>query len=337
MTTEITEITEQGETDVTEESLVAEDTIDVEVEEVDDHAVAAAENEGFPPAPTHVSLYGFQIKQEPVEDEDTVAVKQALANLYDIQDKLTAAISDHAAKSRTAKNAKEYVEALQEHFYSAVTYLRDCNKPLPLFARKPDPAKEAINAEFPSPVAIQPLPAADIDEFFRRKRRDTRLDSLGLTASVDAILAAAGYVTILDLDKIFEGGADLCTIKVSGTGSITEKRQESILNAIAELAVKWKAEWDAEHSEDADDVAEAERIVAEGGEAVPYEQVREELGLSDGDTDEFEPLDIQRYTRCNTCGWSKPQGSADPCPRGHATGFTSDPVDEDDDDGDEPE
>ena len=120
----------------------------------------------------------------PDQIKDSIAREKALVELYEVQDRLKLAIEDHNVKAKVAKNAKEFVEVLQANFYSAVTNVRDCNKPLPLFD-KPKPAeakKEAarqeakaeVNATFPAPEAIQPLPADNIDEFYRRKRRRLR-------------------------------------------------------------------------------------------------------------------------------------------------------------------
>lgn len=184
--------------------------------------------------------------------EASVAINQALARLYEIQDKLKVAIFDHATKAKTAKNAKEYVEALQEHFYAAVTEVRDCNKPLPLFD-KPKRAEVAraetkaeVEKDFPSKPVEPKL--ANIDDFFRRKRGDAAFkDMKGLTPTIVSILEAAGYPNILSLDPLFEGGKELTSIKVKGEGSITEDRSEKILDAIAILGVGWKKEWDEAH------------------------------------------------------------------------------------------
>lgn len=243
---------------------------DLEAAVEEEHEIARAEGEGLPPVPEpHITMEGF--RSYPIaEDEDSAATQIALGELWETQDRLKEAISDHAGKAEAAKNAKKRVESLVEELDEAVTRLRDLKNAatpdpmrFPLFdkaAPTSDPAKLAINEMFPAPVPIQPTPAGTIEEFFRRKRRDTRLDSLGLTSKVDEILKVAGYHTILDLDKIFEASHDLCTISIPGTGAITEKRQETILDAIAELAAKWKAEWNVLHPEDNPGFEESEPL-----------------------------------------------------------------------------
>lgn len=222
----------------------------VEVPDDLEAAVAVAESEGLPPVPER------SVAEKLADAEADAAHAKALAWLYDVQDRLDAASADHEAKAEVAKTAKKRVESLQDDLSIAVRKLRtakDAAEPDPTRYPLYDKAKEAINEAFPKPEAVAPLPAADIDEFMRRKRRDTRLDSIGLTGKVADLLAEGGLIMIADLDKLFDSNADLTKVK-----GITEPRLGKIREALSATAETWVAEWDSAHAEPEDSEPEPE-------------------------------------------------------------------------------
>lgn len=190
---------------------------------------------------------------EPADEEITLATKIALGELYLVQDKLEEAIEDYEERKADASSAKKRVETLQEDFLKAVKHVRNLKD-----ASRPDPVKyplldkhtrpltlEEVAAKFPKPEAIppRPKPAMDEEEFFRLRRRDTRLEDIGLTPKVTEILAGAGYNTIGDLDKVFAMEAGLRVIKCAA-GTITSDRGDKIIDAVAHHAAIWRKEWE---------------------------------------------------------------------------------------------
>lgn len=283
------EITEQGEIDVAEQDLVEDEVDDVaeavetasEPDPHDEVLVAVAENEGMIGAPLPVPAASKTPYEQILEAERADAIERAIVEVCEAQE-IAAGKKDKAEKAAVAAtDAKASLKAADEELRDAALRLRRLRegrnpdtKRYPLLDKEEPPdARDATKAEidsaFPAPAAIQPLPADGIEEFFRRKKRDTKLADLGLTGKVDDILAAVGLVTIADLDRIYEGGADLTTISAPGTGSITEHRQEKILDAIAEKVKAWKAEWDTAHPEpvpaEASEALDA-AIAEEGGD-----------------------------------------------------------------------
>lgn len=98
--------------------------------------------------------YGSEVaeeKPEPEEDPDSVVTRLALAHLYDVQDRLDAAVEDHAEKNEVAKTAKKRVESLQEDLSDAVRKLRSAKgqtEPDPERYPLLDRAKQEINEVF---------------------------------------------------------------------------------------------------------------------------------------------------------------------------------------------
>ena len=181
-------------------------------------------------------------------DTASVAVEVAVMHLFDVQDRLDSAIDDHAEKADVAKTAKKRVESLQEDLSVAVRAVREART-----AREPDPEKyplldgpraagDGVNPMFPKPEAIQPLPPDDVDEFYRRKKRDTRFADLPLKEQVVKILEGAGYRTVLDLDRLHEAGSDITAIRCA-EGSITARRAEEVREVLGRVAESWVDEW----------------------------------------------------------------------------------------------
>jgi hypothetical protein len=193
-------------------------------------------------------------KQQIEDAERDEQIEEATAEVCQIQEDLDKAKADADKANHAKKAATALVDDLSLNLLAASRRLGRLRK-----GRFPDPenmplldtdrradARAEINATFAKPEAIAPLPPDTQEEFYRRKRRDTKLADIGLKPKVVEILAEAGLRTIFDLDKIFEGGADLTTIKVAA-GTITEKRREEILDAIGNRREEWDAEWAAAH------------------------------------------------------------------------------------------
>jgi hypothetical protein len=223
----------------------------------EDHDLSRAEDEGM----TGVPL--------PIPESLSPALKLAMERLFSVQDRLEAAIDDHAEKHEVAKTAKGRVEALKEDLSRATRALRDVRiqaEPDPQrypLLDKPNPSGEhsEVNGMFPAPTPIQPLPPTTFAEALRRAQRDTRLDSMGFTARTMKALEALGLTTALDLvNKINEAGErgmDVRTIK-----GITEARLDEIADRLKEITDTIMSDWDDEHldqpairSDDEDDVA----------------------------------------------------------------------------------
>jgi hypothetical protein len=221
-------------------------------------AIADAEHEGMPVPRERTAaekLHDAEIAQQIEEATVEVCERQERAErAWEVADDLKA----------QAKDAVKAAEVADEDLSDAARRLRklragrfpDADK-YPLLDRPADPnaeAKAGINEQFSKPEAIPPAPAEDIQEHFRRMKRDTPLDSIGLTPKVVEILAGAGFRMVIDLDKL--EGRDLATIR-SDAGSITEKRAEQVRDAIETAAAGWMAAWnDAHPGTDGDSVEE---------------------------------------------------------------------------------
>jgi hypothetical protein len=228
------------------------------------HEVEVAEHEGMTgivlpiPGEHDVPLETPTPEGKPDEDEElATAMKIALGDLYAVQDRLDEAIEDHAEKKEVAANAKKRVETLTEDLSAAVRNLRDLKtksqpdpKRYPLLDKPKDAehqaARDAINASFPAPESIPPLPADTIEEHFRRRQHATPLVDAGLSLGITKILAEALMTTVAHVVIYQNSSHDLTAIK-SATGSITKNRAEKIRDAFGELSVKWTEEWNALH------------------------------------------------------------------------------------------
>jgi hypothetical protein len=220
----------------------------------------ASETSGGPNTPPVIA----EATSEPVgvpgaSDEDAeirLAVRIALDEMYSIQDRLDDAkvrLDDAADRHKTAKRHVEEVQDELDKGLRDLRNLENASKPnpkkFPLFDKPKEAARQEAKADidkaFPAPEAIQPLPATDIGEFYRRKRLATPVSDLGLTPKVVEILIADGYPTVFQLAALLEGGGSLRSISQKGVGSITEDRESKILDGIAIRGSEWAREWEA--------------------------------------------------------------------------------------------
>lgn len=226
--------------------------------EADLYLVGASDTEGElgdepeQPEPDHLVDTNKMVESEP-EDPETVAMKLALGNLYSIQDRLSDAVEDHAEKAEMAKTAKKRVESLQEDLNEAVTKLRhakDASEPDPAKFPLFDKAKADINAEFPAPVAIQPLPPDTFAEALRRKQRDTPLAAMGFKpATLKVLTEKHGLKTALDLvNKVTEYGQR--NMEFTRAEGITELRFEEVAEKLDELTGECESAWKADHPDE---------------------------------------------------------------------------------------
>jgi hypothetical protein len=198
------------------------------------------------PEPGDAETEVIATEAEPTEDasDDSAAMKLALADLYSIQDRLDEAGSDFETKNERAKTAKKRVEALQDDLQAAVRRLREVKRdaqPDPVrypLLDKPDPAKAAINAEFP---------AETVEQFYIRKRSAVRIDSLGLKKKTVKALTKLGIQTMEDwATKQSE------QVKFNGDMiglGITPLAFEEIIEAFEPLTIEWLKEWNEAHPE----------------------------------------------------------------------------------------
>jgi ATP-dependent exoDNAse (exonuclease V) beta subunit len=188
--------------------------------------------------------------------------------LIETLDRLDKAISEHAEVAEDAKTAKKRVESLQEDLRTATKALRSCRddqepnpKRYPLLDKPKAPApakaeadvaiKEELNQLFPAPEAIKPLPAADFEEHYRRSARDKKLADFAevIDEATLKILAEKGINTVADVGRFSaENPKGIMSIRTS-EGRMTEKRQESLLDAIAAWTMGVQDDWAAEHPE----------------------------------------------------------------------------------------
>lgn len=219
-------------------------SVEVGLADPDPHEIARAEDDGLGGAPSHPVE---RTTAEKLHDAEIAAqIEEATAEVCQAQLELEQAVVEEDRKAREKKAATQAVEAKREWLSEASCRLRklragrfpDGDK-YPLLD-KPAEGKAEINEQFSKPEAVAPLPADDIAEHFRRCKRDTPLDSLGLTPKVIEILAGAGFKMVIDLDQL--EGRDLATIK-SDAGTITEKRAEQVRDAIEAAAEGWMAAW----------------------------------------------------------------------------------------------
>lgn len=297
------EIAEQGEVDEVSYVVVPDDEIGengrVDFEDKADEVTITSEDEFEPPEDEDNLGSDAEATEDPAEpsqpeptlkdsSEDTVltpAVKMAMVHLFSIQDRLESAVDDHAEKAEVAKTAKKRVESLQEDLQHATRKLRDArneNEPDPRKYPLLDGPKAEINARFSKPEAIAPLPPDTFDEYCRRRAKEQRFDDLGLSPKVVEVLEDLGLTTIdkfrIKSDAVAEASASLTTIP-----GITEKRLDAISKAIERFYETCGEEWaklhpESEEAQDAEDMAEAERRLADPEEVpIPFEQAVAEI------------------------------------------------------------
>lgn len=212
-------------------------------------------------------------------------------------------MKDLFAEQRTGRRLDEEEEELKKEHASAkkACELQDkrikaCIDELEeLYRNEPDPskfplfdkAKAEINAQFPAPESIAPTPPEDFAEALRRMQRDTPLADMKLKKGTVTALEEQGYRTAGDIVRKFQETTErnlaLTTIK-----GITENRLEELVVALDKINDACQAEWDAAHpvtaEEDADDLADAERIMADPDNGtVPYADVRESILTGEDD------------------------------------------------------
>lgn len=217
-----------------DEAMVEEQPEAVEQVEVDESGVVV--NEAYEKRPTGAEWAMKQI----IEQNRRVILQNNLVN------------SMNAELNGERQTLKEMQKDLN-NLISEAEKVEKANEPdpkrYPLYDRPKEPtAKDAINAQFAKPEAIQPLPADTPEEFYRRKKRDARFADMGLKPKIVEILEGAGYCTVLDLERLHEAQADITTIRCHA-GTITEKRGEEIRDALGEVATRWVEEWQAAHPE----------------------------------------------------------------------------------------
>lgn len=224
------------------------------------------EDEGIPSEIQAIDEDGPS-EEELEADLTSIEVEKALAHMFEIQDRLDAAADDAAEKADVAKTAKKRVESLQEDLSVAVKRVREART-----KSEPDPdryplldgprpevaAKDAIDASFPRPEAIAPLPADTFEEHARRMGIHTQIEALGLPPKLVEVLADAGVHTIDQWGRkraaVEEGGASVTTIK-----GLTEARLEKLVAAIDREMRAWAEAWDESHPGD-DATADAEGV-----------------------------------------------------------------------------
>ena len=251
--------------------------------EPEHHEVARVENEGMTAIvrPTSPAPPARTTKQK-LDDADLAQqIEEATIEVCQAEETAAEKWSTANVLHKQASDAKKGAEAADDNLRHAVKRLRKLREGLfpdgdkyPMFDKPiagSDPRKAEVNAMFPAPEAIQPLPADTEEEFFRRKRRDTKLADIGLTPKIVEILAEAGFHAIIDLDKLAEAHADYTTIKTA-SGSITEPRAERLRDKITDAALAWGKEWDEAHpkvSAEPEATPEPEAEVAVQPEAEP--------------------------------------------------------------------
>jgi hypothetical protein len=236
-------------------------------------AIADAHHEGMPVPP--------EPGAEPTATSDAYADRPtgmawAMDQIIEVNRQVIDQKSVVKAKAAELKDEKEVLEELQTQLNTLITEAEKARKAadpdperFPLFDKPADPnaeaeAKAAINEQFSKPEAVPPLPADTIEEHFRRLKRDTPLDSLGLTPKVVEILHMANLTSVAHLDEFNR----LTDIK-GDAGTITEKRAEQIRDAIEKAAAGWLEGWNLAHPEHAaeDDIDEAADLAAKASGA----------------------------------------------------------------------
>lgn len=138
--------------------------------------------------------------------------------------------------------------AHDKHAVPAIkAYAASCERDFPALASEllgSIDGKLLINAAFPAPASIPPLPADTFEEFARRKARDTRLADIGIPKRAVNALARAGYETVADIGKLTEASAPLTSVK-----GIGEEAAGEVVERIADEADRWVAEWNNAHPE----------------------------------------------------------------------------------------
>jgi hypothetical protein len=234
----------------------------VDPEEV--HEIARAENEGM-----------VAIVQPIPEDPRSTKQKIEDAELRDVIDRKLREVFQERARGRDLeaeeaetheayKEAKKAREAQDKRINEEIDALQA------LYLNEPDPKRyplldkpvekpstattlegqrrERVEASFPKPEAIPPLPAADYPEFLRRKQDAAAISLTGLAKGtikylVETLKLETVGALVRKLNAVVEGGAKWDTI----TGW-TEKRQEQIVAMLGEFGDACVAEWDRDHA-----------------------------------------------------------------------------------------
>lgn len=212
--------------------------------------VARAEAEGMTaivqPAPSVAELH-----EEGLRLVIDLKMKELFAERAEGR-RLEAAEEDAADRHKKAKKARETQDETIKECIDALEAL-DRDEPDPdkyplLDKRSQVPGKPEINAAFPAPEAIQPLPAADFDEYLRRKQNGTPIGDMRLKKATIKTLVSLGLDTagaiVRKFNSVHEAGLRLLTI----TG-MTEAKLEEIAKALDEIGEQAADEWDAAHAE----------------------------------------------------------------------------------------
>lgn len=205
-----------------------------DVERADDipieHEIARAEGEGLPPVP------------EPEPERPAVTIAQE--ELFAAQDRLDRDLIAVSHCQEAVKDAKKRAEGAQEDLVRAVRNLRrllaeDRPDPVkfPLFDRKAE-----IDAEFTKFDVLPPPAPETFEAFWGHKSRHAGLDALGLKPAILKVLRADGLATVADIGRFAAGGSPLVHIR-NAEGTITEKRAEDILAALAAYRFDLLNDW----------------------------------------------------------------------------------------------
>jgi hypothetical protein len=203
--------------------------------------------------------------EPPAEDVESIrpALKIALETLYGVQDELHRAVVDYENKKERASEAKKRVELLQGDLDRAVGDIRTIQN-----ADTPDPARFPLFDNSAEPAQVTLASSADaMDEWYKARQTATRFGDadLLLTPQIVSILNHYGLHTVYDLQRFFNKGKELHQIKVKDVGSITEARADRITTEIANLGLKWQAEWKAMKSTETSHDSASETGTENGG------------------------------------------------------------------------
>jgi hypothetical protein len=196
--------------------------------------------------------------------------------------------------AQESKDAKKSAEAADDDYRDAGRRLRKLREgrfpdgdKYPMF----DKAKAEINASFPKPDSIPPLPPDSFAEALRRKQRDTKVASMGLNDSTTKALEALGLNTAFDIVRKFnelgEKGREPGSLK-----GITANRLAGIGTALEKITDECQAEWDAAHP--AEDEPLPPLVIAPRADYLVV---------------------------CNSCDYTRLKSVTIPCPNGHVSGF----------------
>lgn len=210
-----------------------------------------------PTAEPEVGPSGDEDEDEDEDDEDedpfanrTTGFEWALDQIIKVnQEAMEQKAKVKEAQARL-KEEKEQLEGIQDNLNRLIqeaAKLKSADTPDPVKYPLLDGQKEAkqlVNGMFAKPEAIPPLPPDTQDEFMRIKRRDTRLDAIGISNRVTTALAKADYHTVADIGKLTEASAPLTSVKGVGEAAAGE-----IMERLGDVAQQWVTEWQQTHPE----------------------------------------------------------------------------------------